>query len=197
MEPTVEPTVEPTEKPHQHKEVKISGKAATCTVSGLTEGSKCADCGKILKKQKTIKALGHKWSSWKVKKKPTTQSAGEQTRTCSRCKKIETKAIAKLERANQTLIVKAKKPSVKASKLKKKKQTIKKAKAFNITGAQGTMAFKKVSGNKQLMISKKGNITVKKGTKKGTYRIKVLVTAAGNENYKAGSKTITVKVKVT
>ena len=39
-------------------------------------------------------------------------------------------------------------------------------------------------------------VNVKKGTKKGTYKIKVIVTAAGNANYNAGSKTVTVKVKV-
>ena len=38
-------------------------------------------------------------------------------------------------------------------------------------------------------------ITVKKGTKKCTYKIVVAVTAAGNEQYEAGTKTVTVKVK--
>lgn len=45
-----------------------------------------------------------------------------------------------------TMIVKAKKPTVKASSLAKKKQTIKKAKAFSIQYAQGLVSFKKVSG---------------------------------------------------
>ena len=35
-----------------------------------------------------------------------------------------------------------------------------------------------------------------KGTKVGTYKIVVAVTAAGNKQYKAGTKTVTVKVKV-
>ena len=39
-------------------------------------------------------------------------------------------------------------------------------------------------------------ITVKKGTKKGTYKIVVAVTAAGNEQYEARTKKVTVKVKV-
>ena len=46
------------------------------------------------------------------------------------------------------------------------------------------------------MISDKGVITVKKGTKKGTYKIKVAVTAAGGTGYKAGAKKVTVKVQV-
>ena len=48
----------------------------------------------------------------------------------------------------------------------------------------------------KLTISKKGVVTVKKGTKKGTYKIKVNVKAAGNVNYKAVAKVVTVTVKV-
>ena len=95
-----------------------------------------------------------------------------------------------------TMIVKAKKPTVKASSLAKKKQTIKKAKAFSIQYAQGLVSFKKVSGSKKLKISSKGVITVAKGTKKGTYKIKVKVTASGSEIFKKGSRTVTVKVRV-
>ena len=43
---------------------------------------------------------------------------------------------------------------------------------------------------------KNGKFTVKKGTKKGTYKIKVKVTAKGNKTYKAASKTVTVKIVV-
>lgn len=39
-------------------------------------------------------------------------------------------------------------------------------------------------------------ITVKKRSKKGTYKIKVTVTAAGNDKYLAGTKTVEVSVKV-
>ena len=58
------------------------------------------------------------------------------------------------------------------------------------------MTYKKKSGSKNLSISSAGKITVKKGKKKGTYRMKVIVTAAGNAKYEKGSKTVTVKVKV-
>ena len=96
----------------------------------------------------------------------------------------------------QPMTVKAKSPSVKAGSAAKKKQTIKKAKAFTIKNAKGAVSFRKVGGSKKLMISDKGVITVKKGTKKGTYKIKVAVTAAGGTGYKAGAKTVTVKVQV-
>ena len=101
-----------------------------------------------------------------------------------------------IQKATQPMTVQVKSPSVKARKVKKKKQTIAKSKSFTIKNAQGAVSFKKKSGSKNLSISSSGKITVKKGTKKGTYKIKVIVTAAGNANYNAGSKTVTVKVKV-
>ncbi len=42
-----------------HTEVTIAGKAATCTASGLTDGTKCSVCGEILTAQTVIPALGH------------------------------------------------------------------------------------------------------------------------------------------
>ena len=94
----------------------------------------------------------------------------------------------------QTLSVTAKTKSVKAKAAKKKAQKVKKA--ITVKGSKGTVTYSKVSGNKKLSISKKGVITVKKGTKKGTYKIKVKVKAAGNSKYNAAATTITVKVKV-
>ena len=44
----------------EHTAVTVPGKAATCTEAGLTDGEKCSVCGKELKAQETIKALGHK-----------------------------------------------------------------------------------------------------------------------------------------
>ena len=92
--------------------------------------------------------------------------------------------------------VKAKTVKVKAAKVAKKKQTVKAAKAFSVTKAQGKVTYKKKSGSKNLSISSSGKITVKKGTQAGTYKMKVKVTAAGNAKYKSGSKTVTVKVQV-
>ena len=68
--------------------------------------------------------------------------------------------------------------------------------AIIVTGAKGKVTYTKTSGSKKLTIKNDGTITVKKGTKKGTYTIKVKVTAKGNSAYKAKSKTVTVKIKV-
>ncbi len=42
-----------------HKEETIPGKAATCTETGLTAGTKCSVCGTIIKAQEVIPAKGH------------------------------------------------------------------------------------------------------------------------------------------
>lgn len=94
----------------------------------------------------------------------------------------------------QTLRVKAPKKRVSAKKVKKKAQ---KVKALTVTGAKGKLTYKKVYGSKRLTVNKKtGKVTVKKGTKKGTYTIKVKVSAAATSTYKAASKTVKVKVVV-
>lgn len=60
------------------------------------------------------------------------------------------------------------------------------------------MVYTKVKkgSSSKLFINKKGKIVIKKGTKKGIYKIKVKVTAKGNESYLADSKIVTVTIKV-
>lgn len=72
----------------QHKNVKtVSGKAATCTATGLTEGKQCSDCGVWTVPQTTIAKLGHDYSVTKsAKVNPTCTVAGkEAVKQCSRC----------------------------------------------------------------------------------------------------------------
>jgi len=69
----------------------------------------------------------------------------------------------------------------------------------SVTGAKGSKKFSKVGGSDKLTInSTTGKIVVKKGTKKGTYSIKVKVTSKATTNYKqttSAVKTIKVVVK--
>jgi hypothetical protein len=89
--------------------------------------------------------------------------------------------------------------TVKYSKLKKKAQTAAPLKVSNAAGyvtyiGKGTDAKSK----KALKINtKNGKVTVKKGTKKGTYKMKVTVSDSGDEttNGKIVTKTISIKVK--
>ena len=100
-----------------------------------------------------------------------------------------------IAKAKQKMTVKAQAKRVRAKKLKKKNQTVKKAIA--VKGAQGKVTYKKLSGSSRLKINQKnGKITVKKGKKKGTLRMKVRVSASGNGNYLPFTKTVTVKIQV-
>ena len=104
----------------------------------------------------------------------------------------------KISKAAQTMTVKAETKSVKAASVKKKKVTV--TKAITVKKNKGTVTYARVKSgsSKYLTISKKGVITVKKGTyKKNTVlKIKVKVTAKGTTYYNKGSQTVTVKIKV-
>ena len=68
---------------------------------------------------------------------------------------------------------------------------------MTIVSKRGKLTYKKLSGSSRLAIDKKtGRVTVGKGAKRGTYRMKVRVRAAGNYKYASGSTIVTVKVSV-
>ena len=105
----------------------------------------------------------------------------------------------KITKAANPLSIKGKNVSVKRSKLKKKslKLAVTKVLTFN-REAGDKKTYKKVSGNRKISINgATGNVTIKKGLKKGTYKVKVKVKAAGNANYNESSSAIvTFKIKV-
>lgn len=96
-----------------------------------------------------------------------------------------------------TLTVKAKKMTkIKAKKMKKKAKSFNLSKFVTISGAQGPVTYAKASGNKKITVAPNGTVTLKKKIKKGTYKVKVNVTAAGNAGFNAVTKAVTFKVKV-
>jgi hypothetical protein len=67
--------------------------------------------------------------------------------------------------------------------------------------AQGKVTYKvskyvtkKAKG--KVLVAKNGKVTVKKGTPKGTYQLKVKVTAGGNDSYEPKTKKVTLTVTV-
>ena len=125
--------------------------------------------------------------------KVTGKKAGTVTITATNNGKSDSVQIKVIKRANT---MKAKAKSKVLNVKYNKKTTFKKTKAFKITGAKGTVTFKKASGNSKITVSKKGVVTVKKGIKKGAYSVKVKVTAKGNNAYKAKTQKVTLKFKV-
>ena len=70
--------------PCKHKNVvDVAGTDATCTATGLTAGTKCADCGEPIQAQDVIPALGHKWSN----------ATCDAPKTCSVCGATEGAAL--------------------------------------------------------------------------------------------------------
>ena len=93
----------------------------------------------------------------------------------------------------------AKTKSVKYKNVRKKALTVA---PLTVKNKVGTLSYKVTGGTakskKALKLNTKtGRVTVKKGTKKGTYKIKVRVTASGSKYFEkaTAAKTVTVKVK--
>ena len=103
-----------------------------------------------------------------------------------------------ISKASNSLAAKASSKTVKRSAVKSKAQVIK---PISLTKkGQGAVKYKNVSSksvSKHISVnSSTGAITVKKGTSKGAYQVKVEVSAAGDGNFNAASKTVSSKVTV-
>ena len=91
-------------------------KSATCLKDGKTAGSHCSVCGKVLQKQETVKALGHKVKATRTP--ATMKKNGKIVQICKRCgKTVEKETISriqsvKLEKARYTFDGKRKTPAV-------------------------------------------------------------------------------------
>ncbi len=64
---------------HEHTIVIDPAVDATCTTTGLTEGSHCSECNEVIVAQNVISSLGHKW----------TNATCTAPKTCSVCKVTE------------------------------------------------------------------------------------------------------------
>ena len=101
----------------------------------------------------------------------------------------------KITKADNPVSVKISVKTAIYSAVKKKSTAVK---PITVSKAQGAVSYKKLSGNSKISVSADtGKFTIKKGLKKGTYKLKVRITAKGNSNYssKTVTKTVTVKIK--
>lgn len=100
----------------------------------------------------------------------------------------------KVTKAAPTIKVKTTFATVKAANLKKKAQTVALGASVN---SKGTLTYQKVSGSSVVTVNAKtGVLSVRKGAKAGTYKVKVRVKAAAKGKYNAGTKDVTVTIKV-
>lgn len=97
---------------------------------------------------------------------------------------------AKIKKSANPIKLTIKKTSVKKSK---KSLVLKPVKVKN---AKGAVSFKKLSGTRKITVSKNGTFTVRKSTGRGTYTLRVQITAKGDERFKKKAITKTVKIKI-
>ena len=170
---------------------------ATCTKAGSYDSVVyCETCKKeISREHVTIDKRVHTYVIDKAVAPTYSKKGKTEGAHCSQCKTVlvAQKTIPKLEKKNATIKVKKKTFTYKASKVKKANQT------FNIgatvTG-NGKITYTKISGSSRLKVTKAGKVTVRKGTKKGTYRLTVNIKAASSKKYKAKTKKFTITVKI-
>lgn len=108
---------------------------------------------------------------------------------------------AKQSKKQNTISVKAKAKTIKLKKLKKKAQIVK---PLTVKKAKGKVSYKLIKKGtskkirKYIKINKNGSVTVKKWkkAKKGSYKIKVKISAKGNSKYKPKSINKTFKIRI-
>ena len=149
-----------------HTAVTDAGVKATCETAGKTEGSHCTTCGKVLKAQTTIAATGHIWSAWKTTSEDTVFAAAKQQRSCTICKKTETRTVGKK-------LTKVLKLNVSSISLQIKQKTT----AVKVTEMAKGDSVKswKSSDTKVVRVAgkKNGTCTIAAGTTPGTAKITV------------------------
>lgn len=102
-----------------------------------------------------------------------------------------------ITKANKPVMTYSKKTAKVLAKGFKAKQLKKKSKKFKLNlktdGAKKTYKVKGKKAKKWITVSKKGVVTLKKGIKKGVYKIRVKI--KGTSNFKKGTRTIKIVVK--
>ena len=179
-----------TRTPAAHAEVKVPGKAATCTKTGLTDGKKCSVCGKVTVAQKTIEKKSHTYKTTTTK--ATLKKNGKQVTKCTVCGDVKSsktiyypKSI-KLSATSYTYNGKTKKPTV----------TVKDSKGKTVSKDYYTVKYasgRKNPGKYTVTVTFKGKYS---GTKKLSFTIKpakatLSKVSAGSKQLTATWKTVT------
>ena len=80
-----------------HTVVTDAALPAGCTETGLTEGTHCSTCHKVLKAQEKVPATGHTNGDWTTLLEPTCTAQGTRTRACTVCEQtLSVESIAPL-----------------------------------------------------------------------------------------------------
>ena len=163
-------------------------------------GDKAFSLGAKAKTKLTYKSSNTKIATVDSKGKVTIKAAGTVkitiNATATSTYKAATAKVLTIKIAKKAPTIKTKigTKNLSYNALKKKAQVFTLGTSVN---SKGTLTYKKLSGSSAVSVnSKTGKLTVKKGLKKGTYRVKVQIKSAAKGNYTAGSRTVTVTVRV-
>lgn len=80
-----DPNYKPPTPVHRHTVVVDAAVAATCTETGLTEGSHCSTCNAVIVAQEVVPALGHKPELKNAKAATCTEAGYTGDKVCSVC----------------------------------------------------------------------------------------------------------------
>ncbi len=168
--------------------ITLEASEATCSKTGLTEGKKCADCGKIILAQKTVTKKAHKNETVTVK--ATLNGNGKTEIRCRDCGYVsDTKVIyapkkVKLSASSYTYNGKKKTPSVTVKDSKGKK--LAEGTDYTVKYSKG----RKSPGKYTVTVTFKGNYS---GTKKLTF--KIIPAKSVLSKVKTGTKSFTASWK--
>ena len=187
------------------KTVTVKVSKGTQTISGTKSsytaalGSKAFSLGAKAPGKLTYKSSNTKVAVVDKNGKVTVKAVGNAKITISVASSSNYNAASKtvtikVTKPAPTIKVKTTSATVKYANLKKKAQTVALGASVN---SKGTLSYQKVSGSSVITVNKKtGALSVRKGTKKGTYKVKVRVKAAAKGKYNAGTKNVTVTIRV-
>lgn len=121
-------------------------------------------------------------------------TVGEEYKAPAGRIEIKTGEAGEVIKGPNPLVVKTSVKKVKVKKLKKKAVSVA---VLTVKNKEGKIRYAKASGSSKLTVdTSSGKVKVKKGTRKGTYRIAIDVTAAGNSFCEKKTVRVTAKVKV-
>lgn len=174
-------------KIHKHTIIIDQAIEATCTSTGLTEGSHCSECGEKIVEQKIIPKKEHKPTITTTK--ATMSKNGSKLTRCTVCQsQISSVTIyypktISLSKVSYTYDGKSKKPTV----------TVKDSKGNKITSSNYTVSYqtgRKNVGKYKVVVKFKGNYI---GTKNLYFKINPKGTSISKLT--SGKKKVTVKLK--
>lgn len=188
------------------KLVKLKTQSITVSVKNTKNvvskkyGDKAFSLGAKAKTTLTYKSSNTKIATVDRKGKVTIKAAGTvkitiNAKATSTYKAATAKVLTiKIAKKAPTIKTKIGTKNLSYNTLKKRAQVFTLGTSVN---SKGTLTYKKLSGSSAVSVnSKTGKLTVKKGLRKGTYRVKVQIKSAAKGNYTAGSRTVTVTVRV-